>query len=82
MVSSCTVGPFATAILCSSRMSILYLLIRISDTQTNSLEDYVESTVMLQYNKRKSTFMKNFWRIMVNKWRKQLLYITKKTMEK
>ena len=33
---------------------IFSILNRISDNQTNSLEDYVESTVMLQYNKRKN----------------------------
>ena len=31
---------------------VFSILNRFSDAQTNSLEDYVESTVMLQYNKR------------------------------
>ena len=39
---------------CSSRTSFLQPN-RISDIQANSLEDYVESTVMLQYNKRKNS---------------------------
>ena len=33
---------------------VFSILNRFSDTQTNSLEDYVESTCMLQYNKRKN----------------------------
>ena len=33
---------------------VFSILNRISDKQMNSLEDYVESTVMLQYNKHKN----------------------------
>ena len=33
---------------------VFSILNRISDSQTNYLEDYVESTVMLHYNKRKN----------------------------
>ena len=33
---------------------VFSILNQFSDTQTNSLEDYVESTVMLQYNNQKS----------------------------
>ena len=33
---------------------VFFILNRISDTQATSLEDYVESTNMLQCNKRKN----------------------------
>ena len=33
---------------------VFSILNRFSDTQTNFLEDYVESTLMLQYNHQKS----------------------------